>query len=528
MGKYSNAILKNRFILYVFFLFIFYIIFQLIFSKAMFYASGDASSMILLAEYMKNSNIPITEYAMGNELKFFYPAIYYAIGMYFFDDYNNVWIFGNTLGHITILLAYIFLIKQFKLDFRYGFLAAFICLLPLSNHWVYIGILASFYNFNYLYVLILFALIFSISKHNNIKIQMILIFLYTFVSFVSAFASNRTLVVLFIPLILSLACMLVIYKIKKYDIKMLVNIFFVSVYGFIISILSYILTDKIVRLGLPFRKHGVSLLDFTIEKSDFIRLIQTYKATFSIYKWDDILSVISNIAIIISLLLFFYMVYKLIRYHRNPMSDLLILYMLIGLSMQFVLIILYKGYVPRYMFPILVIFPVIFIMFTNYFHPKIIDKVFIIFLLFHSVVVLYYTFDSSNWTQQSTFVYKPNVARVEKNEIFKYIIDSKIDFGYAWHDQSHCLHAITNGDISVGSVYFDYKRCDIRRWRYDTFRSYFQNNKKDKPAFLIIPVKFYNICEDKNNFLKENKYIYKNNKFILYYSTKNNLLKYIR
>ena len=149
---------RKKYILFFLFVFMFWIIFQILFPKSM--STGDSGALISYSKLISEEMTLLTKnYYYPTELRFLWVSNIYAPLFYIFNDYDYVRLFANIILYAILLTSFILLMKQYNIDAQYAFLAMAVFLIPISNHYLYIGIISSFYLVYYILSILLFALL---------------------------------------------------------------------------------------------------------------------------------------------------------------------------------------------------------------------------------------------------------------------------------------------------------------------------------------------------------------------------------
>lgn len=154
---------RKKYTLFFLFVFMFWIIFQILFPKSM--STGDTGALISYSKLIAEEMTLLTKnYYYPTELRFLWVSNIYAPLFYIFNDYDYVRLFANIILYAILLISFILLMKQYDIDIQYAFLAMAVFLIPISNHYLYIGIISSFYLGYYILSILIFAILLGIVK----------------------------------------------------------------------------------------------------------------------------------------------------------------------------------------------------------------------------------------------------------------------------------------------------------------------------------------------------------------------------
>lgn len=509
-------------------LFIFWALFQIINPHS--YSNGDTGAIFVYSKLViEEHSLLASDYYYPTELRFLWPSTFYIPFFYIFNDYGYIRLFANISMYIVLFLTLIYAIKQYNIDKTYAFLAMALIFIPVSNHYLYVSILASFYTIYYIIYIAYFALLLKII-YTNTRNKWTYIALYILLIFIGSLNGIKVLTYMFIPLLCASIMLLIIYRLFKKDYNITVKYITYSFVGFMASLLGYLVNDKIFRKFVNFTEFTDSkFFHFNITEQILKRALNHIEHIFYVRFWDNFASILSNVSLFLSIILFIYILYYMLRNIQNTRVTFLIIFFIILIIEQVALIIFFKGYKPKYFYPSAIFIPLIIALYAYY--TKDIKKhnvIVILFLIFHIVhggIVTYNTLTTDYNSKYNYGVFFPKPPK-EIISAIDFLNNNNIKFGYGYHDQVHLINQLTNGKIEGGSA--KEIHCNFYKMRWDTRVKYFDEKALNENSYFIVTNRVYNKCKEKNNFLKINKYQYQNQLYTVYILKKGDILKLLK
>ncbi len=516
---------RKKYTLFFLFVFMFWVIFQILFPKSM--STGDTGALISYSKLIAEEMTLLTKnYYYPTELRFLWVSNIYAPLFYIFNDYDYVRLFANIILYAILLISFILLMKQYDIDIQYAFLAMAVFLIPISNHYLYIGIISSFYLGYYILSILIFAILLGIVKSEQKK--WLYVAFFAVITFMYSLNGIRALINMYFPLFISCIILYVIERVVLKT-KININIIWYSALGLIISLLGYFISDYFLRdivHYVDYTKSGWYSFDITQEK--IIKVISMIKPLLSIYYWGDFISIISNIGIILLVVLFFYMIYYIIRNLNNTYIRLLLLFFIISLLEQIALALIFTAYKPRYLYPVTIFIPAIVAIYCYITKDiklhKIIQLIFICSLLVHGSAVVINTFSEDRYAKQKYFIYAPTNKEAFK-PIIEFLDNTNINFGYSFYGEAHLLNELTNGRIEGGGIRV--AKCEFHAMKWDTLHKYYDRTNTDDNIYFMITNRINDECKDSNKLLKSKKYVYRDSRYTVYILNKGVVLDYL-
>ena len=526
MKKY---VINNIFLILCSLLFLFWIIFQIVNPKSL--STGDTASNLFLYSKLISDKFTLLsqDYYYPTELRFLHATTVYSIFCNIFNNFDYVRLFSNITMYIMILLSYIYIIKQYHIENKYAFLAMFLFLIPISNHYLYIGIISSFYLIYYAVYIMYFALLLKIVDTSSKK--WLYITIYSLLILIVSLNGIRVLIHIFVPLVCASILMFLLYKlIYKKNIKESINYMIYSFLGLIISFIGYIISEKILRNLVSFSSFTQSkLYNYEISKKNIDKFIYNIQDIFSIFEYSDIITLISNVMIYIAVILFFYIIYYLLKHEKNIRFHFLLIFLLVAFIEQIFTAYVFREYRTRYTYQIMIFIPIIIAVYASlskYIKKQnIIFAIFLVSLIIHGGIVIYYTF-GGHYKLTSRY-YVPNKISDYKN-VITYLNDNNLKFGYVDHWNGQLIYEITNGEIEAAVTRISKSKCQFSARKFDTLVRYFNDTDLKKKAYLLVSNKVNDICKEKNMLLKENEHKYRDKNYTVYILEKGELLKNLK
>lgn len=527
-----KIIKNNIYLLLMAFMFLFWIILQVVKPYSM--TTGDTGAMFLLSDSLSKSfSIFPTNYYYPTEFRLLWTSTFYAPLMMFIDDFNTVRIIGNIILYSIIMLAYIYIFKILNINYKYAYLALFLFFIPISNHYMYISMFNSFYLTFYFSYLLIIGLFFH--QIRTEKKSYLLLFIYVLFIFYISLNSIRTLLFFLLPAFASSVLLLLIQIIyKKYNYKYVYSYIFYSFISVISSILAYIFQHNVLkRYAYVYNYIYHANISENLLNFNFNNIKTMINQIFSIYYWDNIISIASNISLIIFILISLYIVFYLLYTNKTLPIQFILYFVLISIVEQIILIIFVNDlYSARYFYISYIFIPIIIALYINYKHTnfknKIINYILVISLFIHGVCVIYNTYTDNPRAKLSTYIYVLEDNEITSfNNIINYLLDKKITYGYGYHDPAHIIYELSNGKIEAGSIMF-LSDCNITYMKWDTLHKYYDNNNLDRKSFFIVDKNYYNKCKDKHKFFIENTADKEIDKYLIFISSKGRILDYFK
>ncbi len=517
---------RKKYILFFLFVFMFWIIFQILFPKSM--STGDSGALISYSKLISEEMTLLTKnYYYPTELRFLWVSNIYAPLFYIFNNYDYVRLFANIILYAILLTSFILLIRQYNIDVQYAFLAMAVFLIPISNHYLYIGIISSFYLVYYILSILLFALLIGL-VHSDTK-KWLYLTAYIILTFMYSLNGIRALINVFVPLFLSCTALYILERFV-FKVKMKLNIIWYSMLGLAVSMLGYFISDHFLRDIVHYVDYTQSRwYSFDITQEKIINIVSMIKPLLSIYYWGDFVSVISNIGIILLVFLFFYMIYYIFKNSNNIYIRLLLLFFIISFLEQIALAVIFNAYKPRYLYPVTIFIPAIVAVYVYITKDiKIHRSLILIFvgaLFIHGSAVVINTFSEDRHKKQNYFIYVPPNKEQFKS-IIEFLDNNKINFGYSLYSEAHLLGELSNGRIEGGGIRIS--KCEFYPMKWDTLAKYYERTNIQDNIYFMITNKINDECQQSNKLLKDKKYDYRDNKYTLYIIQKEAVLDYLK
>lgn len=520
-------IYEKKYILLFLFIFLYWIIFQIIYPKSM--SSGDSGALILYSKLIAEEMTLLTKnYYYPTELRFLWVSNIYAPLFYIFNNYDYVRLFANIILYIILLTSFILLIKQYDIDINYAFLAMAVFLIPISNHYLYIGIISSFYLVYYILSILLFALLIGLVRSDTKK--WLYLTAYIILTFMYSLNGIRALINVFVPLFLSCTALYILERFV-FKVKMKLNIIWYSMLGLAVSMLGYFISDHFLRDIVHYVDYTQSRwYSFDITQEKIVTFISgIFKQLVSTYYWGDIVSVMSNLGIILVTVLFFYMLYYVFVNSNNIYIRLLLIFFAASFLEQIAIGLIFTGYKARYLYPVTIFIPAIVAVYAYItkdikIHRSLI-LIFIGALFIHGSAVVINTFSEDRHKKQSYFIYVPPNKEQFKS-IIEFLDNNKINFGYSLYSEAHLLDELSNGKIEGGGIRIS--KCEFYPMKWDTLTKYYERTNIQDNIYFMISNKINDECQKSNKLLKDKKYDYRDNKYTLYIIQKEAVLDYLK
>lgn len=525
MKKY---VINNIFLILCSLLFLFWIIFQIVNPKSL--STGDTGALFLYSKLIAEEfSVLSPNYYYPTELRFLWSSTFYAPLFYIFNDYDYVRLTANIIMYVLLLLSFIYILKQYNIESKYAFLSMILFFIPISNHYLYISIISSFYPVYYILYIMYFALLLKIVDTSSKK--WLYIAIYSLLIFIASLNGIRILIYIFVPLLCASILLFLVYKIiYKKDIKASLSYIIYSFVGLMVSLIGYLINDIFLRNMVNFYDYTQGkLYSFIITAKHIDKFVLHFKQAFSIYYWNDLISIISNLSLYILIILFFYMMYYIVRNNKDIKINFIVIFFVVLLIEQICMEIFFRDYKPRYLYTVTIFIPVIIAIYAciskESRKQKILLLIFVILLLFHGSAVLYNTFSADYKAKQKYAIYTPT-PKAAFEPVIKYLKENNITFGYGYHTEAHLLDELTNGAIEGGSV--KVIKCQFYKMKWDTLVKYFDNTDLHQQVYFILTNKVNDYCKDKNTLLKEHNHQYKDKNYTVYILEKGEILKNLK
>jgi hypothetical protein len=422
---------------------------------------SDHASEMILGKLLAEENVFVSKnWYYSTEIRLIYQTIFTMPLFKIFGQYNN-WVLIRSinimLNNLVLIISYVFLMKQFKINIKWILLTSFFLLMPLSYDYWNIVTFGGYYIFFIAQVFFCLGLFVKIINHNGTVKKSIfpLVLLSLFLLTLSA-QTIRGLFIIHIPLLIT--CIFMQCKITGNKFSLLIlgvcNIILGGAGYFINNLLqssfSFSSFDymRIEHLGNFFQKFSLSL----VMLANFFG-ISSGMPVFSAF------GVFSVIAIVATFVLFYYVFGLTKKYSLKPAEPVFsaIYFLIIFFASAvvfniFVFTVSDRSITFRFFFPFMVLYvPLVAVLFD---HHNVIrgdkNRFEITYNNIKNIAIicgiLLFIFGRGYLSFRDLSVRDINSHR---NSHIEYLLENNLEFGFATFWNANIITELTNGKIKM-------------------------------------------------------------------------------
>jgi len=402
---------------------------------------SDAASEMILGQFLAKENTFVSgNWSYSTEIRLVYQTLFTMPLFKLLGGLENwalIRAINIFLNNIVLLLSYFFLAKQLKVQAKWILLSGLFLIVPLSGNYWEIITFGGYYTFFIAQFFCLMGLFIKLVDNADFpRKPLVLLVLFSILSFVLGLQGIRSLLVIHIPLLVSGIWLYLRVSKKKFPL-------FLSAYGFVIGCVGY-MGNFILHFWYSFQSFRDASFE-NLQASFFEKLgaiLVCIIEFFGFHAGSPFLSAggVFSLLSIITTAIFFYVIFTL------PNKTFLSTIFLVASFVNIFVFIFTKTLVMnRYFLPFMVLYiPLVAVFFERshkmYGHLKQVAFVFGISLFVFGQGYLNF----QNWSAH-------NVNSNRKGYI-QYLLDNRLNFGFATLLNANVNTELTDGKIVVSGL----------------------------------------------------------------------------
>ena len=412
--------------------------------------SDHSSEMVLGKLLAEEGTFASSSWHYSTEIRLIYQTIFTMPLFKILGNTNN-WALIRSLNillnNITLILSYLFLLRQMKIQTKWIYITGIFLITPVSVVYWDIVTFGGFYIFFIAQLFCCLGLFFRLAEHTDTKTTTLIYFiLYSVLSFALGIQGIRSLFTFVFPLIITCVFLWLKTEPKK---KLPLSL---SCYAFILCFFGFAF-NYLLRFRFSFHTFETNQLENLFENLSykFTQSIASLAVFFGFSPYSQFLSAqgIYGIMVIIGTFLLFYAVFKFIRKIQTLESAehrLIIVFFGISVIFNIFIFIIVSGkIIERYFIPFMIFYiPILSIFFMqfekNYRHLKHIALV--------SGIILF--------IMGQCFLNFQSLSRLDVNYSRKgyiqYLADNKLQYGFATYWNANITTELSNGMIELAGL----------------------------------------------------------------------------
>jgi hypothetical protein len=423
---------------------------------------SDYSSEMVLGKLLADENAFISRnWHYSTEIRLIYQTIFIMplfklIGRY--EDWALIRALTVLLNNLVLILSYIFMVRQMKIQTKWICITSLFLIMPLSAVYWDIVTFGGFYTFFIAQLFCCLGLFIRLIGSGTTKTALIDFILFTVLSFALGVQGIRSLLCVHIPLVITCICLYSKTAQKK-------NFpLFLGCYGFVICCIGFVFNTLLHFWYSFFSFNDINFADLYSEFFPRLgRSIVCLTEFFGFSAEDSLLSVkglFSVIAIAGTFILFWAVIKSFVQSMEYQFMPAFFIVSVIFNVFVFIIITDGMGIINRYFIPFMVLYiPLTAIIFEHaektYGHLKRIAIV--------SGIILF-VFGQGCLNFQRSMGGGGGINNVRKGYI-QYLLDNKLDYGFATFWNANVTTELTNGKIELAGLnHLDFPQISILKW----------------------------------------------------------------
>lgn len=283
---------------------------------------SDFSNQMVLSKFLNEKGQIITkDYYYETELPILSYQLIYSLLFNFISNWHIVRIVGNIIQIFLLQLALLYLCKQLKIE-KYFFIIGTILVMPLSEQWMIMGLLSTYYTHIEIAAFFVVAAVINITNSENKIKKNILTIIVCLLSIIEGMEGFRSLYVIFAPLLLGSIMLYLMKKNENITVDEKTKSYFhISLLASICSIIGFIIYSKKLQLEYNFSNYqDAKWQNFSID--NFNGILENYLTNFGMNE-GLIFSVvlIENICAVLVIIISIFAFVKILPEKNNFTED---------------------------------------------------------------------------------------------------------------------------------------------------------------------------------------------------------------
>jgi hypothetical protein len=430
--------------------------------------NSDHASEMVLGKLLAEENVLVSrQWHYSTELRLIYQTIFTMPLFKLFGGLNN-WAFIRAaaifLNNALLIAAYIFMMRQIRIQNKWICLSAVFLIAPLSGSYWDIVTFGGYYVFFIIQNFCCLGLFFALTASSAVKRRFRRDFiLFSILSLILGVQGIRSLLCIQIPLMLTCFSARRINRLNGAPQKNLPV--YLGIFSFALCCIGFVI-NYLLRFIYSFHSFENIRMDNNLYESFFTKLGQNTISLFSFFGftggWSvlsargilDILAIIFTLCLLGSMIVFLRQnhICQCVRQEHNcnenssNQKQFIVLYFFVSLIFNaFVFQIIDQGITLRYFIPFLILFvPLLAVLFE-----KTEGKGSALSKTGTLAVVFLFIFTRSLFNFQELRGYDANNSRTG---YIKYLSDHKLNFGFASFWNANVTTELTNGEIGIAGL----------------------------------------------------------------------------